>query len=425
MEREGALDLEGAEFYVRTSVLALGAAVLEQLLQNVGVGRQAKPRQCARGHRPCLMQSTGVRAKTLHTILGPVRFARSRYVCPVCGSVEFPGDTLLGVQATGFSPGLRRLMTRAGCRESFGEAAQDLKVYGAIPVDPKDVERVAESTGRAIENWMGRQAAAAMLAEETEAPIPILYAELDGTGAPMRKGELAHTRGKGEGGEAKTHEVKLGCVFTQTGLDAAGRPVREEASTSYVGAIEESCDFGHRLHGEAVRRGLRRAGRVVVLSDGAAYNKTIAEEHFPQATHIIDLYHARERLGEFVKGWTHQPCGGRWHKQSEAQLDEGRIEALVKRMEGQLPASGKRRREGLKKIQYFVKRAEQMRYGKFRRQGLFVGSGVIEAGCKTLIGKRLKQSGMFWSKAGANAIIAGRCCLYSGRFEDFWAETVS
>jgi len=407
----------------------MGASVLEQLLHEVGVGRQDKPLLCACNHLPRQMESTGVREKTIQTILGPIRFARSRYVCPVCNAVEYPGDELLDVEGTGFSPGLRRLLTRAGSRESFREAAEDLQVYGAIHVDPKDVERVAEDVGRQIDDWMRKQASAAVLQAAMEPPgaekIPIFYVEVDGTGAPMRKGELLETRGKGEDGEAKTNEVKLGCVFTQTTLDEEDRPVRDPESTSYVGAIERSVDFGPRLHAEAVRRGLARAERVVVLSDGAAYNKSIAEEHFPQATHIVDLYHARERLSEFIKNLPQHSCAGAFHEQCLGLLDEGRIEELTQRMEQELPRQGKRRGAGLKKIKYFAKRAEQMRYGEFRRQGFFVGSGVIEAGCKTLIGKRFKNSGMFWSRRGANAIVAARCCLYSGRFEDFWADAAS
>jgi hypothetical protein len=375
------------------------------------------------------MKSCGVREKTILSILGPVRFARSRYVCPVCGAVEYPGDELLDVEATGFSPGLRRLLTRAGSRESFGEAAEDLQVYGAIHVDPKDVERVAEQTGRQIDDWMRSEASAAMLAAgaapgEGEA-IPILYVEFDGTGAPMRRSEVAGRKGKGEDGRSRTREAKLGAIFTQTARDADGHPVRDPESTSYVGAIESSADFGNRIHAEAVRRGLERAAKVVVLSDGAEYNATIAGEHFPAALHIIDFYHASERLSDFVKENTPHACDGPFHRECYAYLDEGRIEALVGRMREALPRSGKRRTEGLKRINYFIQRKEQMRYAAFRAQGLFVGSGVIEAGCKTLIGKRLKQSGMFWSVAGANAIIAARCCLYSGRFEDFWADTGS
>ena len=66
-----------------------------------------------------------------------------------------------------------------------------------------------------------------------------------------------------------------------------------------------------------------------------------------------------------------------------------------------------------------------MRYGELRPLGLFVGSGVIEAACRTIIAQRLKRSGMFGSVAGANAIIALRCCLASGRSEQFWEDTAA
>jgi hypothetical protein len=423
------LDLEAAEFYVRSAVLAVGTGVLERLLHEVGVGRQDKPRVCANGHLPRKMVSTGVRTKIIRTILGPVGFERSRYVCPACGGVEYPGDELLGVEATGFSPGLRRLMTRAGSRESFGEAAEDLRVYGALDVDPKDIERVAECVGRQIDDWMTKTASAARLGAErtgdVDEKIPILYVALDGTGAPMRKSEVVGVKGKSKDGRARTREVKLGCVFTQTTRDEDGNPVRDPETTTYTGAIESSVDFGHRLHGEAVRRGLRRAQKTVVLSDGAEYNHTIAAEHFSDAVHIIDFYHAAQRLSDFVKDNTRHRCQGTFHRECYELLDEGAIEQLIERMRQGLPRSGKRRRQGLGRINYFAQRRKQMRYGQFREQGFFIGSGVIEAGCKTLIGKRLKQSGMFWSVAGSNAIIAVRCCSYSGRFEQFWEDTGS
>ena len=423
------MDLEAAEFYVRSAVLVVGAGVLERLLHEVGGGRQDAPRVCARNHLPRKMESTGVRTKIIHTILGPVRFERSRYVCPECGAVQYPGDELLGVTGTGFSPGLRRLMTRAGSRESFGEAAEDLHVYAALDVDPKDVERVAENVGRQIDDWMIRTASAARLGAEPEGDdqetIPILYVALDGTGVPMRKNDLAGVQGKGEDGQARTKEVKLGCVFTQTTRDEEGNPVRDPASTTYVGAIEPSIDFGHRLHAEASRRGLKRAQKTVVLSDGAEYNHAIAAEHFAADVHIIDFYHAAERLSDFVKDNTRHRCEGAFHQECYGLLEAGALDQLIQRMRQGLPRSGKRRTQGLKRINYFTRRKEQMRYGEFREQGWFIGSGVIEAGCKTLIGKRLKQSGMFWSIKGANAIIAARCGLYSGRFEQFWEDTGS
>jgi hypothetical protein len=424
--REKEVDLEAMELYVRTGMLAAGASVLERLLRDVGVGSRQEPLVCTNKHLPVAMQSSGIRVKIIETILGPFPFERSRYVCPICGAVRYPGDELLGVKATSFSPGLRRLMTRAGSRESFDEAAEDLQVYGGGHTDAKNVERVAETMGRKIDHWMLVQASLAVGREESrQERIPILYTALDGTGAPMRKSELANTRGKSEDGKARTREVKLGCVFTQTACDEEGNPIRDAQSTTYVGAIESSVDFGNRLHLEAVRRGLGRAEQVVVLSDGADYNARIVKAHFPMATHILDFYHASERLSDFVKETTAHPVDGAFHERCYALLKEGQIEMLLETMRAELPRRGKTRQQGIQQIAYFAARIEQMRYAEFKRKGFFIGSGVIEAGCKTLIGKRLKNSGMFWTVEGANAIIAARCCLYSGRFEDFWEDTGS
>ena len=103
-------------------------------------------------------------------------------------------------------------------------------------------------------------------------------------------------------------------------------------------------------------------------------------------------------------------------------LDQGKIEKLVCAL-GSVVSTHPEVVEKLRtEADYFERNAARMRYPKFRRQHLLVGSGVIEAGCKTVIGSRLKQSGMFWTVRGANAIIALRCCLLNGRFEDYWEE---
>ena len=117
----------------------------------------------------------------------------------------------------------------------------------------------------------------------------------------MTKGELDGRKGKQLDGSAKTREAKLGCVFTQTTIDEKGRAVRDPESTTFTGAIESAEDFGWRIYGEAVRRGLRSAQQVVTLGDGAEWVKNIADTHFPGATHIIDLYHAKEHVANLCK----------------------------------------------------------------------------------------------------------------------------
>jgi len=408
------------------AVLAVGAQALERLLEGFGSGRRDKPVGCVCGRR---MESEGLKTKTIATVVGPARFTRSLYVCPRCGASRFPGDEALGVAQTTFSPGAQRMMARAGSHDSYMEASKDLNLYAGLKITGKDVERVAKDVGKRVERWMGREAARAQLRDaaglgqpDAGDPPPIMYVSFDGTGAPMRQQEVAGRKGKQPDGSSRTREVKLGCVFTQTCLDKHGRPRRDPHSTTYVGAIESSRDFGYRIHSEAVRRGLSQAGKVACLSDGAPYNKTIVAEHLPGATHITDLYHAREKLCETAKLCLNETQRDVHEDQWLALLDDGAIEDLTRQIRQRLPRSGPRRAQALRGVKYFEDNAATMRYKDFRQQGFFVGSGVVEAGCKTLIGKRLKQSGMFWSVAGANAIIALRCCQYSGRFEQFWED---
>jgi len=420
------LDLEAWEFFVRDKALNAGARVLEKALEEVGCGRQDHEMHC-----PCCgarMHSVGQRTKGIRSILGRIRLRRSLFVCERCGKGVFPADSLLGIEETSFSPGAQRMMARAGAKEAFEAAAEDLQLYARLDVERKDVERTAQKAGKRIEDWRRKQDEYPLLQAQWEAPkggpIELMYISFDGTGVPMCPAQLAGRKGKQPDGTAKTREAKLGCVFTQTKLDEEGRPVRDPDSTTYAGAIESSDAFGRRIYAEAVRRGLYDAERTVVLTDGASYNKTIAQTHFPSATHIIDLFHAREHLTgtrTFLvpqKQW--EFCQARWSE----MLDEGDIENLTKNMERYLPRSGPTRKDGLRKINYFQENAERMRYSTFREQGFFVGSGVIEAGCRSVIGERLKKSGMHWSLDGANDIIAVRCCLYSRRFEQFWEDKV-
>jgi hypothetical protein len=326
------------------------------------------------------------------------------------------------VLGTHFSPGARRMMARQGAQSCFREGAEDLEFFANLRVDAKDVERKAESVGRVVDGWMREQASLATLITPKAAP-ETLYVEFDGTGVPVRKKELSQSKGKAPDAQARTREVKLGCVFTQTGLDEKGKPQRDPDTTSYVGAIEPSVDFGYRIKAEAVRRGLLKAERAVALTDGAAYNKTIIGEHFPEAIRVLDYYHATEHLADFLRDVCRQPADGDLYDELRDLIWNGKINDLIERMRVLMPRSGKRRKQGDREINYFKNNASAMRYADFRAQGIFIGSGIIEASCKTVIGKRLKQSGMFWSVAGANAIIALRCCLASGRFEQFWEDS--
>ena len=415
-------DLEAWEFAIRSAVLAAGAQALSGLLAEIGSGRRDEPTLCACGAR---MESNGVRGKPLLSILGPVAYSRSMYQCPVCGKIRYPGDEELDVKGTSRTPGLRRIMARTGGRSAFKEARDDLKSLAEIEVSAKDVERVAEAVGEDMERWSSRERKELCLADPPIRPdktIPVLYVCCDGTGVPMVTSELKGRKGKQPDGSARTREAKLGCVFTQTAVDDNGFPVRDPDSTSFVGAVESVEPFGQRLYAEAIRRGLFNAQQVVVIGDGAKWIKGLAELHFPEAIQIIDLFHAREHVAELCKILfdADEKKAARFRWRWWTDLDEGNGEKIIEQACREQPANPALREKAQKEIAYLENNKDRMRYADYRAQGLFVGSGVVEAGCKSVIGQRLKQSGMEWSLRGANAIIALRCMIKSGRLEDYW-----
>ena len=415
-------DMDAVETALRRAVLLAGAGVLAELVSDIGRGRRDHAVICGCGTR---MESRGLKKKTLLTILGEVPFSRSMFVCPACGEVRYPGDEQLDVVSTTRSPGVRRMEARAGSRQTFKEGRDDLRVYAGIEVSAKDVERVAEKTGAEIEAWLSREREELLVQPIPLRPdktIPILYVSYDGTGVPMVKQAVAGRKGKHKDGTAKTREVKLGCIFTQTATNEKGFAVRDLHSTSFVGAIETAERFGWRIYAEALRRGLHHAETVVVLGDGAQWIKNLADLHFYGAILIVDLYHARQHVAKLCK-LLFDPTEKevtRHRFKWWSDLDDGKVETIVSEARQQLPKDPMAKKEAEKEIAYLEKNKERMRYNDFRAKGLFVGSGVIEAGCKTVIGKRLKQSGMEWSVDGANAIIALRCAALSARIEDFW-----
>lgn len=416
----GSLDLEASELAIRAAMHDVGGVLLEKLL-NSNPGGSGAGVKCGAGHTATFVD---YRSKEIMTVVGAVEFRRAYYHCEQCGQGVLPQDAAFDLVGTSFSPGVRRLMGRVGGKESFNEGRVDLEELAGIKVQTKAVERVAEGIGAELEA-LGQRERERAINEQKVVPlksIAKLYVSFDGTGVPVIKRETAGRRGKSATGEAHTREVKLGCVFTQMAVDEQGHPVRDEAATTYVGAIETAAEFGWRIYGEAERRGLRRAVQVIVIGDGAPWVWGIAGEHFPGAIEIVDLYHAREHLANLsrlVYG-AGSAKAREWTTARLAQLDAGDVESLLFSLRRLRPTSAETQEVLRHTIGYFESNRQRMRYAEFRRQELFVGSGVIEAGCKTIVGYRLKQSGMRWSLRGANAIISLRCAQLSGRWEEFW-----
>lgn len=363
----------------------------------------------------------GRRLKTFTTVLGEITLERAYYHCEQCQTGFFPRDEALGLQNTSLSVATTRMVGLAAAMVSFAESSELMRELAGVPIGPKQVERVAETLGREIaddeRNFV-----------EAASPVaPTMYVGMDGTGIPMRACEVDGRKGKQLDGSAKTREVKLVTVWSAEGRDEDGIPVRDPGSVTYSAAIESAASsdtddlasvFAQRVDREAKRRGFPQAKRRVVIGDGALWIWNIAGEQFPGAIQIVDLYHAKEHLSDVAKAiyGPGSDLGRQWAKWRHHELDKGMMDDLLQALSKHAGATD----EARKCFDYFTRNRHRMRYPEFRAQGLSVGSGVVEAGCKVTIGTRLKRAGMHWSLLGANAIIALRCCKLSGRFDDFW-----
>jgi Uncharacterised protein family (UPF0236) len=411
------LDFEAIEIAARRKALAVAARVIEGRINADTSDHTGPAMRCPCGE---MARYAGRRPKTFQTALGPMTLERAYYCCQRCGRGLFPRDRSLGLQETSLSPSVTRMIGTTAAVVSFEESSELLRELAAVSVDAKQVERTAEALGREIEAHERIPLARSAPSTET------MYLGLDGTGIPMRHAELEGRAGKQSDGSSKTREVKLVTVWTAEGRDGEGNAVRDPGSITYSAAIESAAsldtdqvsEFAQRVDREAQRRGFDQALRRVALGDGAPWIWNLVAEQFPGAIQIVDLYHAKQHMFDVAKAiyGASSDLARQWATQRNDEIDAGDLDKVL----AALAAHKNTNEEARKCFDYVTNNRERMRYPQFRAQGLSVGSGVVEAGCKVVVGARLKRAGMHWSVAGANGIISLRCCKLSGRFEDFW-----
>jgi hypothetical protein len=399
-------------------MLAAGCGLLGQLLA-ADPGYRGPRVPCGRGHEAAFVS---YRDKVIDTVLGPVTLRRAWYHCAACGHGLAPRDAELGVAGASMSPGLATMNDMAAAAGPFAGAARLLQDLAGVRLTAKRVERAAEASGAALAA-AGRERALLITARKVVPlpPSPLadkLYGVIDGTGVPMTARETAGRDGKGQDGRARTREVKLAVFFTQDKLDKDGYPVRDRDSASVIATFEPAATFGNLVRAEGIRRGADHVRQLTILGDGAAWIWGIATAKFPGATQIVDLYHAREHLHALTRSLEFMLLDRKdeWLADRLEDLDYGDIDGIEAAVR-EYPLEGVKKDEVEKELGYFLNNAPRMRYHWFRSRGLFVGSGVVEASCKTIVGQRLKQAGMHWTVNGADAIIALRCKEASSQWE--------
>ncbi len=387
--------------------------LLQQAADRVDQAYQPKPGEVRKSRDTLRVQG----------IFGGFPLSRDYYYQPGKNQGHYPADDVLGLEVS-YTPALAKLLCLEGADEpTYLKAERHLHYTGGISVSARQIQRVVQRVGASAQQWQERTAEPAQC---ERGDIPILYVSADGTGIPLVPEELAGRKGKQADGKAKTRQVYLGCVFTQHRVDEEGHPVRDWESTTYISSPKPIDLFGPFLRQESLRRGMGSAAKVVLLIDGANGLENMGRQNFKDCIQIVDFYHALEHAGEVLVallGKDHPDYERRLHRWAKKLLKD-KVEALIE--ETRKECTGKPQAQAVEEaLHYFVTNISRMHYGTFRAAGYFIGSGVVEAGCKTVIGGRCKQSGMFWSEAGAENILAFRCIHSSRRLDEFWKHRLN
>ena len=406
------------EMLVRTAIFKPANALVGHLLQGaadrIDAAYQPKPGQQRKGREPLRVDC----------IFGSFQLERDYYYHEGKKQGHYPADAALGLEG-GSTPALARLVCLEGADEtSYQKAENHLRETGGIHVSGRQIQRLVQRVGEPAQRWQEREA---QKPDPGSKAVPIMYVSGDASGLPMRQEELEGRAGKQPDGSAKTRMVYLGCAFTQHKRDEEGHPVRDHDSTTYVSTFGSIEEFGPLLRQEALRRGLALAAQVVLLIDGAVGLANMGRLCFPTAIQIVDFYHALEHAGQVLAAL----LGSKEHPGYKArlrrwakQLLKDQVEKLIAQTRQE--CAGKSQAQAVEKeLGYFINNVARMQYGTFRRQGFFIGSGVVEAGCKSVVGARCKQSGMFWGKPGAEHVLALRCIHASRRLDEFWKERLN
>jgi hypothetical protein len=440
--------LKTLEQQVLQVVFGLGRRWLERLLAwRTANHPAAARRQGACGHQQRLV---GWRAKTLLTLLGQVEWCRPYYQCqesaapaPACAHGEAPADAALGIVGRRTSAGVQEAVGFLAAQMPLAVAAESFRRLLPLEMTGRQVEALIQPVGEAL---LAQEEAAvqARWAEAAQArtpakppfgaldgsPIERLYVELDGVVVRLRRGSVPLQGSEEQRAGDVYREVKVGAVFVamrgpQRSELAPGAWLDEAGPIRYVARRTKAVTFGPLLYELAVQAGLACAREVVVLGDGAHWIWEVAEEHFPGATQIVDLWHAKQHIWNvahavFGRGTA---AGAAWAEEACTWLVQGQITALaqaIQALPSVSPPPGQSRSVPEVEADYFARNAERMRYPLFRAQGMQVGSGVAEAACKTVVSTRAKRSGMRWTPVGLDALLALRTAVLNETYDAFW-----
>ena len=353
----------------------------------------------------------GIHEKSVVTLFGPIGPVPRAYYHSKERGGHYPWDERMGLVG-GRTPAVVSEVLRLAAIHGYGEAAQEFENAHGFRISPDTMRDIVIGDAATTKEF-----ALACGHVEQAQRAALAYVLGDGTGISMFRKYLKGVKGR-DGKEAKTREVKLAAFFT--GSMKKGKPCRDEDSTTYIATTKRWEEYGRMSRREFDRRFPLKPATTIFLSDGSPWLRSVHDNYYPFAIMILDIYHALEHLTEIMQllgykektdGWAE--CFRRWKR----MFKEGRAEAVVREAEKKA-AHSKHAEEIGRKLQYFRDNFDRMKYDEYILNGWFIGSGVVESGCKCVVQQRLDLSGMHWSLQGAEALLPIRTLFRSGRLDE-------
>ena len=361
-------------------------------------------------------RNAGTKPLNVVSMFGPIgTIKRTYYYDKEKRRGHYPLDERLGLVGR-YTPALVEEMVRAAADRPYKEAAAEFSRTHHFTVSADTLQDIVEKMRTEATRFTSLSDLGPK--EDAKRIMDVVYVLVDGTGLPFRRSSLKGVKGKN--GRAKTRETKLGVIFVG-GVDSDGEPFRLSDTTTYVATTHRWGKFMKLLRAEFDRRFGQRPRKIVFIADGGKWIASVRRNVFADSTFILDFFHAAEHLEPVLEVMGLKKGTKAWKQKFRyyaKRMRQGKILSVIASAEKACPKS----KEMQKVLNYFRENEAlgRMAYDKFEDEGFFIGSGVVESGCKTVLGARLKQSGMFWSLKGAKGMIPLRTLEKSGRLDEFF-----
>jgi hypothetical protein len=383
-------------------LMSLGKGLLQRLVDRGNNGYKGSSIACKCGGS---MKFVQYRPRSIQTLFGCITIKRAYYYCSNCGAGTAPYDKAGGLGSEQISPAMAKACCTLAVDDSFEHTSRKIEELFGQKISDNTIERVVHQVGNVV--LAGQNSMLDDFSKDRQIPDAIvkpkrLYICPDGTTVHEKDG---------------WHETKVGSIYW---VDE-----RFDRHQRYVGRFDNSQVFGYHLWLAACRCGFREADQAVYIGDGAKWIRTIHDEHFSKAVFIVDWFHASEHIWDCGKTLFGEGTDAtkRWVKRRQALLWDGCTRKLLNDLNKWRSKYRGDKREAIKTLyRYIGVNEEQMRYDVFRAKGYDIGSGAVEGACKHVVGKRLKQSGMIWTRDGSSATLALRISWLNKEWDELWSK---